>query len=395
MEPMAASERYPERIDGYDTPPELAAAIIGSVSQLPTPSYILDPAMGSGNLLAAAQARWGTAAQYLGCDVSPPTVRSASKRETSWTVGACDFLNPRSRSQCSAIAALSGHGADLILLNPPFSGRGSATRVARMHGVTTRCSVALAFTVTALQYLCHGGSLVAILPSGSLSSDKDASTWRFLRERTKVIKIARFERDAFVGAFARTSVVRITMDVPAPRRPMPLSGSAPEVRGCDSVLVTRGNVRMHEVDRYRTETGVPLVHTTVLPGPQLREGLPTVNGQARRISGPAVLLPRVGQPSLEKVTMLPDGLTIAPSDCVIAIHGPSASVAKVWDLINGRWNSMASLYQGSCAPYLTIQRVIDWLKHQEVWAEPSLPRMIASSARSTSLGAPKSVAHDE
>lgn len=353
------------RIDGYDTPPSLAAVMVGAVREGRRLRTVLDPAMGTGNLLRAASERWGGELRYFGCDNAASVVDCTRVSNPAWVVGYCDFLNPRSRASCRVIRGLPVEGVDLVLINPPFSGRGSASRVLSVGDRSIRCSPALAFVGQSMRYLSNQGLISALLPAGTIVSEKDAEAWRAIQELAAVALVRKFDRGAFLGASARTVLVTISHGKPRPGNQLLEEARTPTG---DVVVVSRGNVRMHEVGEFESSKGVPLIHTTGLSEHQIKGYGPMVNGLARQISGPAVLLPRVGLPRLDKVVFVSKGTTVAPSDCILAIQGSEKASRRVEQALVTEWSSLVEFYGGSCAPYITIRRLLVWLMGRGIHA---------------------------
>ena len=74
--------------------------------------------------------------------------------------------------------------------------------------------------------------------------------------------------------------------------------------------------------------------------------------------GPAVLLPRVGRPSVEKIAVLDNGVGVAISDCVIALACASDTAAlEVRGRLVQKWPRLEQLYTGTGAPYLTVESI--------------------------------------
>jgi hypothetical protein len=107
--------------------------------------------------------------------------------------------------------------------------------------------------------------------------------------------------------------------------------------------------------------GLPFVHST-----ELRQNM--IDLHARRIrkgiapiEGPAVLLPRVGLPDRRKIAVL-GPMKVVLSDCVLAIQCVTESeAAGLVRAMQRDWASIAQLYGGTGAPYLTMEQLANWL----------------------------------
>ena len=167
---------------------------------------VADFAAGSGELLLAAATIWPKATM-VATDIDRQAVRNLRKVSDGWRTGVCDFTNPRSRQSSPVLRGLYGR-TNLVLLNPPFSCRGGEKVSATVAGATSKCSPGLAFVVNSIDYMTEGGELVAVLPQGSLTSEKDSTTWALLRRMgdTEVLKNNGLR--TFACAEVRTAVVR-------------------------------------------------------------------------------------------------------------------------------------------------------------------------------------------
>ena len=86
-----------------------------------------------------------------------------------------------------------------------------------------------------------------------------------------------------------------------------------------------------------------------------------VSPRYRTISGPAILIPRVGRPSVSKVVLIGEEKVVL-SDCVIALRTtPPGSEVELAREIKRNWLTFQQIYGGSCAPYTTIRRIREML----------------------------------
>lgn len=155
------------KIDSIYTPSALARTMVDAAGvSLGAGHLIADFAAGSGELLIAAHERWPLA-QIVATDINPTETQFLKRKNNSWQIGRCDFLNPKSRNGSLILRRLIGK-ITLVILNPPFSCRGGKKVVASTSGISVKCSVGLAFVVNSIDYLTVGGTLVVILPLGSL-----------------------------------------------------------------------------------------------------------------------------------------------------------------------------------------------------------------------------------
>ena len=335
----------------------------------PNPSaefVVADFAAGAGELLLAAAAVWPTAT-LVATDIDSQAVRKLREKSKAWRTGVCDFLNPRSRQGSPLLRSLVGH-TNLVLLNPPFSCRGGKRVSATIGNVTWKCSVGLAFVVNSIDYLAEGGELIAVLPAGSLTSEKDAATWNLLRKMgdTEVLKtngLRTFPRAAVRTAIVRFRKLRSRVEVEPPlvlnTRDALCQGEHPLVR------IVRGTTQVNEIQRSQECGGsIAFVHSTHLQNFTV-SGHYEIRGRLGRCAvGPMVLLPRVGQPKQSKVAQYLDGDVLVLSDCVIALmcHSPE-SAELLWKDLQVNWSLLEQEYVGSGARYITNQRLCGLLLH--------------------------------
>jgi hypothetical protein len=118
---------------------------------------------------------------------------------------------------------------------------------------------------------------------------------------------------------------------------------------------------MHDRARYLAPGGYPLIHSTELIGGRVlaaREERVSADSSSTT-TGPSLLLPRVGVPNPNKVSYLAAGRTVALSDCVIAVEflGSHEAMTVRHRLTNGSWPDVLSAYSGSCARFITLDRL--------------------------------------
>ncbi len=96
------------------------------------------------------------------------------------------------------------------------------------------------------------------------------------------------------------------------------------------------------------------VHTTNLLNGHVIFGNRYLNDATRVVTGPAILLPRIGKPDPRKICLLTSKKAVVLSDCVYAIKTGSVAVSRTLmrDLLNN-WSRLRDSFGGTCAPYLT------------------------------------------
>jgi hypothetical protein len=243
----------------------------------------------------------------------------------------------------------------------------------------------MAFLLHALRFVRAGGVLLAIMPKGSLSSDKDRLPWNLLAEQYDLRVVQTLSRSTFVGCYAESVLIRIANI--RPRGEV----SAVAVRDqsqAASVRVIRGWFQMHRLGCSVGESRAELIHTTDFSNRVINDRLMTVRSD-RVCNGPGILLPRVGSFEQPKVAVLREGRTAILSDCVFLVRTSTNEEAHLGvDTIATFWAMLMKHYSGTCAPYITARRLVDALtaihslKGSFVAAEPNA-QMVTSI---TSLG---------
>ena len=350
--------------DRIYTPPKLAYKIV-SRARLPVPpTCIADFAVGDGELLRAAQARWPKA-KFVGTDINTRTVSRLRRLAHAWKVDRCDFIKPKSRQHARVLNTLKGT-VSLVLLNPPFSCRGARKFKTEFFDAEISCSLALAFVITSLTYLSSRGQLLAILPIGCLHSEKDKAAWTAIRSMFRVEHLAQNGHKTFSGWSPKTAIVRISR-ISKRTTALDASSTTRKLKGSRadgiSVNLFRGKISMHTLNGNTERNIIPLIHST-----ELRKTGVDLNQRSfhltktKSICGPAVLIQRVGLPDPKKIQLYLESTPVALSDCIIAIRCRSIGEAKtVKDRLLANWQRLEERYGGTCARYITLNSLRDFL----------------------------------
>lgn len=320
---------------------------------------VADFAVGDGVLLDAAASRWPRA-KLVGCDIDPVPIRRARRRVAGASFVCIDFLDDVRREHSRKLAALKGT-ISVVLLNPPFSERGKKTFPAVVNGRDVRAGKALAFVCRALEYLSVGGVLVAILPTSCFSSERDEEAVAALKAGYVVKRIGPVLHQKFVGRTVGVGIFSFRA------RSVPKSTTAAElvltanVKWPFKVIISRGSRLAASIEE--AADGLEFVHTTHLKGNAVVPSLPRVSLRAAdRLVDRAVLLPRVGRPDVRKVCELEGGRSVVVSDCLFVLETmPSGHERDVQREIVANWTRLSREYSGSCAPYLTLRRLAQFM----------------------------------
>lgn len=338
-------------MDRIYTPPPLASLLVDAARAV-RPRLIADFAAGDGALLRAANRRWPEASLF-GSDIDPGAVKAMAVLPSLGRAVEYDFLEQAAPGPLTDLEAR----CDIVLLNPPFSGRGNRRHFADLNGCRHSGSKALAFVARALRFLSRQGELLAIIPSSCLTSERDAALLDAIESDYDVARIGELHRDAFGPHAVSVALVRVRRRA-RPRGRKPTSPSPPALVRPFQVAMMRGSLPVHRA--VHDEAGVPYVHTSdlrSLGGAVLK----TVMRPRRVVDGPAVLLARVGRPDRAKLVLIGAG-GVALSDCVVALRTePRGHEAELLNLLSLNWARIERLYGGSCAPYLTMESLLGLL----------------------------------
>lgn len=340
-------------MDRFYTPTSIANVLAAAVNG--QPRSVVDFAAGEGALLGAAFARWPDA-RLFASDIDADAVAGLENRFPGVRVECADFLGE---------SPFAGNTFDLILLNPPFSCRGNERLEARVDGVQVLCSRAMAFVCRSLEYLSEGGEILCILPASCLSSEKDAIARATISATYGVEVIDAKVKAPFDKCSVVVSLIRVGRRVfGSPAWSLPVVALPEREPGANgAVTLGRGSTPVHKTRLAASASGSRFAHTT-----DLRAGIytPSFTLSSREPDlrqESAVIFPRVGRPSKEKVVIARNE-TLVLSDCLFFIKATSESdLDNVYKLIISHWDMLARLYGGSCAPYVSLSQAKGFLEH--------------------------------
>ena len=363
MSPTLQAAKPQQNRDPFYTPEHVATDLI----QLDNPprakkhALVADFAAGEGDLLRLAAVSWKDVCLFA-TDIDRRIVARLKRKQPHWEVGCVNFLADRSRRGSRLLKQLRGR-VDIVLLNPPFSCRGGTQFTANFEGAQTKCSAAMAFVVLGLSYLRAGGELRAILPASVLSSQKDMAIRRALAAHIKIEVARHYSPSTFRGCCPSTVLVRFLKVAPDPCSD-DLKQLPSRHYSVGTVELSRGSYQMHRILHSKNGNGTPLIHTTDL-------GTEDVLSNARRIlangrslvTGPAVLMQRVGKPDSRKIAIVQEGQEVALSDCIFALKTSNMRRARgVAQRMRSNWSKIEGSFSGTGAPYLTLGRLADSLE---------------------------------
>ncbi len=345
------------RLDAYYTPPSIVTRMLDSV-EARDQWCAIDVAAGAGDLLEAWQLRAPHSA-IIAMDINRNCVSRLRRRYPSWQVANCDFLSEKSRQRISLLRELRGR-VPLALLNPPFSARGSAYRLVNWGGKQVKCSPAMAFVLLLFDYLMLNGELVTVLPLGCLRSNRDREAWNIINKVSRVTVVNNNGYKSFAATSARTVVVHLKKGMATASKAIGAKRTADTNNHRAIVTLRRGRTPVFRVQRVGAARSLPYIHTTDLhSGTVLLNGRRAEKRNGEIIRGPAVLLPRVGNPSQSKVCLYLSTRRVILSDCVFGIECAGVRQAKsLKAAICREWTDIASCYGGTCASYITVRDLV-------------------------------------
>ncbi len=345
--------------DVFYTPRELADKLI---SYVPEGDFdaVADFCVGDGDLLKAVERRFPNRVFY-GTDIEGSVIDSLKRAHPSWHLSVCDFTDKSAFQKLPVIGTMK---FDLIVLNPPFTCRGGTICRIDFDGRSFRTSTAMLFVLNALKHRSEKGVIYAILPSSCAYSQKDSELWRYLEDRYNLQTLEEPNRMYWKNCSASIILVRVGGDkVRGSIRPR----SNADFSSLPIDFIVRGHISPHMVRRMKEEEGgIEYVHTTNLQGNRIvnccRIFVPheenAANAKTAYVRGPAVLLPRVCNPNIEKVCIYEAETVFVPSDCIIAIKTTSVENAQIVSkAILDHWEEFRTIYQGTAAKYTTMERL--------------------------------------
>ena len=329
---------------------------------------VADFAAGEGDLLQAAADRW-PASRIVAVDIDEVTVRRLRRKHPEWSIGVADFLDSQSRARSGVLRSVR-RKVDLLLLNPPFSCRGGTKMSLDVTGERLDCSLAMAFVLIGKEYLRDDGEIRAILPAGAVSSQKDTAARAYLNRHAAVSFGAQYDRNTFVGCSPQTVLLRAKFRRSTHQQQKQKLNGQIRLDLLGPVRIVRGSIQMHSVCESNGRDSVPLLHTTQLKNGFVSKRLSRIKRGRSEIIGPAVLMPRVGKPSPDKLVFLPANTRIALSDCVLALTCYSyEDVSRVYETVKREWSSVRASFGGTGALYLTLGKLARALEDMGISVE--------------------------
>lgn len=335
--------------DSYYTPSPLADQLLAHVTASQVRNAI-DFCVGDGDLVKAVAKRYHEA-RLFGTDISSEALAKLKTDCPHIELGECDF---REDESVNNVHFLHDSTYDLIVLNPPFTCKGSVVEHLEFEGVEFKVSTAMLFLMRALRYLSEDGGLYAILPISCVYSEKDKKAWEYLKANYNACILEEPTRVYFAKDCSPNIVLvyvgRYHVEVTHAQ-------TAPDFSALPVTDIVRGCVRMQSPAYSNKKSAVHLIHTTNMQKGKLMGLRRIAPGQNLLVEGPGVVIPRVCNPNPSKIALLEGTHTYALSDCVIVLRTATQEDAiAVRDHILNHWQDFTTIYKGTGAQYTTLAR---------------------------------------
>lgn len=344
--------------DAFYTPDGLAGKLLSFA--VDTPRTAIDFCVGDGGLLKAAEQRF-TDIECFGIDISDEVVDNLAVRQPLWHLRQCDF---RDVDALAKTPFLKGATFDLIVLNPPFTCRGSSIEKVKIGDDEYHVSTAMSFLVGALSYLSETGAVYAILPVGCVYSQKDRKCWEYLKENYHACVLSEVQK-AYFNHKCTPNIVLVYLG----RNPYPSAIEQSTKTETQTIVelqgISRGRLSMYEMKKVKVgDKRLPYIHTTNMRNGELVDVGFTKEGIKESVKGNGVLIPRVCNPNVEKVVVY-DGKEAVLSDCVVLLHTRTKKEAvQLKKHIVKNWEEFKKIYVGTGARYVTMERLKTYFRFQ-------------------------------
>jgi tRNA1(Val) A37 N6-methylase TrmN6 len=338
--------------DSFYTPKTLSDKLVGYINKDRITS-VADFCVGDGELLRSASDKWNNVKCY-GTDISPSAVKETSQKHPTWNLEAVDFLDEKAHRKSKILGKRNKY--DLILLNPPFSYIGGASNEVSFEGLSYKVSTAMKFLTDALRHLKPEGFLYAILPSSTAYSQKDKLLWKKLEEKYNLCILEEPSSNYFKGVTPNIILVSINNFDTLSTKQTPPKISI----NVSPVQIIRGKLSMNLLPP--SSGNHYLVHTTNIKNHCLANLNVKISNNSSKVTGPGILLSRVGNPNSVKICLITKSETYILSDCILAIlTNNQRDAKKIFTYFISNLKQLGTLYKGTGARYITIDRLKEFL----------------------------------
>ena len=345
--------------DAYYTPAGLASRLLSYA--IDHPRTAIDFCVGDGGLLTAAEEKFPGITCY-GVDISDEVIANLKERQPLWSLAHCDFKDGKALAK---IPFLKGRKFDLIVLNPPFTCRGSSINKVFIGDEEYHVSTAMSFLVGALPYLSDNGSIYAILPITCVYSEKDRKCWQYLEENYNACVLTEVHKASFKGKCTPNIVLVYLGRVPYPatdaRQILGVGDFGFSLKG-----IKRGRLCVYQMKKVEAGNDrLPYIHTTNMRGGELVDVVYTRRDLKESVEGYGLLIPRVCNPNEEKLVVL-DKIECILSDCVVLLQTWNRQQAeRLRQYLIEHWMEFTNNYVGTGARYVTMERLRQYFNCEE------------------------------
>lgn len=341
--------------DKYYTPLNIATKIIEKANFSHSKIFV-DPTCGSGNLLTAAEMVFGDAACF-GIDKDKAAINALRRIKPDWCLSVADFLKVNSYKKTKTSAVFKK--CDLVLLNPPFSHFKNKYVEIAYNGKNLKGSVAMSYLLRSLELFSPMNGAIIIAPESLLYSQTDECGRNLLKENFLLEHIEDLECKTFYGARVHSCAFKLIPQSYYLPQDKVLSNNMPLL----NASLVRGALPVYKSNQVsNSKDNVQFIHTTDLK--YMKENFfydkkytsVTATG---RLCGDAILIPRVGMPNLLNVKIYSFNEIVQLSDCIIAIQCLDSfeSLKEIERRLTLNWSEFYSMYKGTGARYITIDRL--------------------------------------
>lgn len=338
--------------DQFFTPENIATSLMVGMTTDPF-KVVADFTIGDGSLIKALPF---IPRKSIGLDLDGTVIKNLKLQFPDWKLMEGDFLNPDQNTE-KWLAKWVGK-IDLILLNPPFSCKGGTFVTVEFNEQNLRCRTALAFAVNATKYLKKNGILIAILPLSVLKSKVDLIVLSHLKKEWYINTGTKLGRNTFPGCSPNSVILTLQ------KKKLSIvetGGNIDAELPLVNVEILRGCMPMYQT----SEKGkYPILHTT-----NLKQGILNLNNprftdrMSRYVKGTFLIIPRVGNPTQDKIVIISNNISFCLSDCLFAVSSLDiGDITLVRSTIIKNWLEFIALYESTCAPYVTLDQLRTFFK---------------------------------
>lgn len=403
---MLNSSTVPTRVrsralEQYFTRPEIGDLLVGQMT-LTDAGHVVELGGGEGSLLAAARRRW-QAARLTSVDIDR-TLRVAHQAISDHKHLVMNVLSPAfARSRRLDLIEF-----DAAVCNPPYQIADLADPYrALLRNVGLQAALPreggmpadLVFLAHNLRLLRHGGQMGIIVPDGTVTGERSRPLREALLASHALHSVIELPSRAFPGTDAKTFILTLEKGGSSPNRiplycadknatlsePLYITSDEAACRmdhrfyawqrsAATPIVQTLGEFAGVEIVRGRwnaTEArhaGLPILHSTDIPGTGQDRDLSLSRARIRRVYGDApraglndIVLTRVGRNLEERFGRIIAGESVI-SDCLYVVRGPSATMAKLWRSLNSAQGHafLAANARGVCARVLNRSSLLEF-----------------------------------